>query len=161
MRSTIRPRSPALRAIRSGAHVRMPLYLPCFSSSMISLKIGRCPASLANETPFSAQLSQDYRWPPSSPFLRSGVDGQHLLVFLLGAFSRIQAVCHPYRNCYFGRSAHGRLCCVCHTSRDDATHPRSLGCLSWQGVGNLSCYAHLIFYARYIAIPPATSMERI
>ena len=36
MRSTILPKSPAFRDIRSGAHVRMPLYLPCFSFLALS-----------------------------------------------------------------------------------------------------------------------------
>lgn len=47
MRSTILPRSPAFLLIRSGAHVRMPLYLPARSSSTISLNTGRVPVSLA------------------------------------------------------------------------------------------------------------------
>ena len=47
IKSTIRPRSPAFLEIRSGAQVRMPLYLLSLISSTISLKTGRCPVSLA------------------------------------------------------------------------------------------------------------------
>ncbi len=47
MRSITFPTSPAFLLMRSGAHVRMPLYLPSFNSSTISLKTGRWPVSFA------------------------------------------------------------------------------------------------------------------
>lgn len=150
MRSTILPRSPALRLMRSGAHVNIPSNFFCLISSTISLKIGRWPASLAEcdscflvtISRFSAVaifsisliwLSMERTCLSSCSVLFLAYKQYLTLTGLATLAACPNGLCNVFSICL----------------RNDATPPRSLGGLRRQAVGN-SASQGTCFKLRYL-----------